>query len=227
MTLPRIILITGTDTGVGKTVTTAALAAVLQQQGRSVTVYKPCQTGHSLGDSDVAEVIRLVGPLTAETGVVLGEPLAPVPAAAVDRVVLPPLAAHAERILDLASEHDHVLVEGAGGLLVELDHDGGTLAALGAVLGNQAGFVVVARPSLGTLNHTALTLEALERRGLHVAGVVLGGWPDTPGLVEQSNRATLASWPAPFLGALQDGAAQLDPAVFRERACLWLEEVRA
>ncbi|MFF1830250.1 dethiobiotin synthase [Paenarthrobacter sp. NPDC058040] len=227
MTLPSIILVTGTDTGVGKTMTTAALASALQAQGRSVSVYKPCQSGSAVGDSDVAEVVRLAGPLTAEAGVVLGEPMAPVPAAAVDGVALPPLAEHAERILGLASGHDHVLVEGAGGLLVELDHDGGTLPSLGTVLGSGAGYVVVARPSLGTLNHTALTLEALERRKLQVAGVVLGSWPEKPGSVELSNRETLASWPVPFLGALQENAAALDPVEFRERAGSWFEGTAA
>ncbi|HKU01332.1 MAG TPA: dethiobiotin synthase [Arthrobacter sp.] len=227
MTLPSIILVTGTDTGVGKTVTTAALASALQAQGRSVSVYKPCQSGSAVGDSDVAEVVRLAGPLTAEAGVVLGEPMAPVPAAALDGVVLPPLAQHAERILGLASGHDHVLVEGAGGLLVELDHDGGTLASLGALLGRRAGFVVVARPSLGTLNHTALTLEALERRRLPVAGVVLGSWPGTPGAVEFSNRETMAAWRFPFLGALPADAAALDPVDFRDRAGSWFEGIAA
>ncbi|MFJ4170230.1 dethiobiotin synthase [Paenarthrobacter sp. NPDC089714] len=223
MTLARIILVTGTDTGVGKTMTTAALAAALQQHGHAVAVYKPCQTGNNVGDSDMSEVLRLAGPLRAEAGVVLEEPMAPVPASEIEGVALPPLLVHAERILSLASGHDYVLVEGAGGLLVELDHDGGTLAALGSVLGSRAGFVVVARPSLGTLNHTALTLEALERRGLHVSGVVLGRWPATPGLVERGNRAALGSGRVPLLGAVDDGAATLEPDVFRQRATSWFE----
>jgi 8-amino-7-oxononanoate synthase/dethiobiotin synthetase len=223
MSLPRIVLVTGTDTGVGKTITTGALAAALQQRGRSVAVYKPCQSGAADGDSDCTEVQRLAGPLTAEAGVVLGEAMAPVPAAALDHVQLPPLAVHAERVRGLAAAHDHVLVEGAGGLLVELDHDGGTLAGLGSLLGGGAGFVVVARPALGTLNHTALTLEALQRRSLTVAGVVLGSWPAAPGAVERSNRDTVAAWPVPFLGAIDDGAAALEPEVFRGRAASWLD----
>ncbi len=89
MNLPGIILVTGTDTGVGKTITTAALAAVLHGPGRRVAVYKPCQSGAAAGDSDTAEIIRLAGAVTAETGVVLQEPLAPVAAAAVDGTTLP------------------------------------------------------------------------------------------------------------------------------------------
>src|SRR5688572_714992 len=134
MSLPAIILVTGTDTGVGKTITTAALAAVLSGTGRSVAVYKPCQSGAADGDSDTAEVDRLAGAVTTETGVVLQQPLAPVAAAAVDGTPLPPVAVHAERVRELAASHDHVLVEGAGGLLVELDSEGGTLAEFGSLL---------------------------------------------------------------------------------------------
>lgn len=227
MKLPRIVLVTGTDTGVGKTITTAALAAALQQRGLTVAVYKPCQSGNAVGDSDCSEVLRLAGPLTAEAGVTLEQPMAPVPAAALDEVVLPALAVHAHRIRALAGDHDHVLVEGAGGLLVELDHDGGTLADLGSLLGDSAGFAVVARPSLGTLNHTALTLEALDRRGLPVVGVVLGSWPAVPGVVERSNLTAISAWTVPFLGAVDEDSAGLDPEVFRGRAASWLEGVPA
>lgn len=225
MTLPAIILVTGTDTGVGKTVTTAALAAVLRRTGRSVAVYKPCQSGAAAGDSDTAEVIRLAGAVTAETGVELQAPLAPVAAAAVDRKPLPPVAEHAGRIRELAGSHDHVLVEGAGGLLVELDSDGGTIAELGGLLA--AAFVLVARPALGTLNHTALTLEALAARELQVLGVVLGSWPGCPDVVHHSNRQVLGTLPVPFLGAIPERAAEMDPAAFRAEAAAWLNGLPA
>ncbi|RNL55660.1 dethiobiotin synthase [Arthrobacter oryzae] len=220
MTLPGIILITGTDTGVGKTITTAAFAAVLHGQGRSVAVYKPCQSGAAAGDSDTAEIIRLAGNVRAETGVVLQEPLAPVAAASIDGTPLPKVAAHAGRIRELAASHDHVLVEGAGGLLVELDSDGCTLADLGSLLA--AAFVLVARPDLGTLNHTALTLEALQTRDLQVLGVVLGSWPGSPDVVHHSNRQALGSFRVPLLGALPGHASELSPAAFRTGAAAWL-----
>lgn len=225
MNLPGIILVTGTDTGVGKTITTAALAAVLRGTGRSVAVYKPCQSGAANGDSDAAEVVRLAGAVTAETGVVLQEPLAPVAAAAVDGKPLPTVAEHADRIRELAASHQHVLVEGAGGLLVELDSDGGTLADLGTFLA--AVFVLVARPALGTLNHTALTLEALAGRRLQVLGVVLGSWPPVPDVVHHSNRKVLGSLRVPFLGALPEQAAELSPADFRAGAIAWLKGLPA
>ena len=220
MNLPAIILVTGTDTGVGKTITTAALAAVLSGTGRSVAVYKPCQSGAADGDSDAAEIIRLAGAVTAETGAVLQQPLAPVAAAAVDGVQLPGIAVHAERIRELAACHDHVLVEGAGGLLVELDSSRGTLAGLGALLA--AAFVLVSRPGLGTLNHTALTLEALAARGLNVLGLVLGSWPTDPEFLHQSNREVLTSLPVPLLGVSPDQASHLPPARFRADAGGWL-----
>jgi dethiobiotin synthetase len=225
MNLPGILLVTGTDTGVGKTMTTAALAAVLHGTGRSVAVYKPCQSGAAAGDSDVSEVVRLAGELTAETGVVLREPLAPVAAAAVDGTPLPRVAAHAEAVRELAGSHDHVLVEGAGGLLVALDSDGGTLADLGSLLA--AAFVLVARPDLGTLNHTALTLEALTARDLQVVGVVLGSWPGNPEFLHRSNRQVLGSLGVPFLGALPEQAAELSPAAFRNGAAAWLNGLPA
>ena len=225
MNLPGIILVTGTDTGVGKTITTAALAAVLRGAGRSVAVYKPCQSGAANGDSDAAEIHRLAGPLRVETGVVLQEPLAPVAAAAADGKPLPTIAEHADRVRELAASHQHVLVEGAGGLLVELDSDGGTLADLGSLLASA--FVLVARPALGTLNHTALTLEALTRRRLQVLGLVLGTWPRVPGLVHRSNRQALGSLRVPFLGALPEQAAELSPADFRGGAADWLNGLPA
>lgn len=225
MNLPGIILVTGTDTGVGKTMTTAALAAVLHGTGRSVAVYKPCQSGAADGDSDTAEIVRLAGTVTAETGVVLQQPLAPVAAAAVDGAQLPALAAHAGRVRELATTHDHVLVEGAGGLLVDLDSDGGTLADFGSLLA--AAFVLVARPGLGTLNHTALTLQALAARELQVLGLVLGSWPGDPGLLHRGNREVLGSLPVPLIGAIPEQASELSPAIFRAEAAAWLNGLPA
>jgi dethiobiotin synthase len=225
MNLPGIILVTGTDTGVGKTITTAALAAALRGMGRSVAVYKPCQTGAANGDSDAAEIVRLAGPVTAETGVVLQEPLAPVAAAAIDGRPLPTVAGHADRVRKLAASHQHVLVEGAGGLLVELDSHGGTLADLGTLLA--AAFVLVARPALGTLNHTTLTLEALVGRRLQVLGVVLGSWPLVPDAVHLSNRQVLGSLRVPLLGVLPEQASELSPADFRGGAAAWLNGLPA
>ena len=162
--LPRIIAITGTDTGVGKTIATAGLAALLCGLGFRIAVYKPCQTGAAIGDSDIREIQRLSGATRVEAGIVLREPMAPLAAATLEGRDLPTVAQHAERIQELAYTVDHVIVEGAGGLLVAFDAEGGTLADIAGNTAVQAGVIVVARSGLGTLNHTALTLEALHRR---------------------------------------------------------------
>ncbi|MDQ4504378.1 dethiobiotin synthase [Sinomonas sp. ASV322] len=229
MKLPGIVVVTGTDTGVGKTVTTAALAAALRRRGRTVAVYKPVQTGSVHGDSDISEVRRLAGAVTAAAGAVFSEPLAPRPAAEFDGAALPHLSEHVRRIRELADAHNHVVVEGAGGLLVELDDDGATVADLAQAVddaahdgGTRPGVVVVTRAALGTLNHTALTLEALERRGLRVLGLVLGVRPRKPGLAERDNMLRLASGDVPLVGAIPEGASDLTSEEFSERAAVWL-----
>ena len=119
-----------------------------------------------------------------------------------------------------ADKHDLVLVEGAGGLLVPMglrpSGEPWTMADLAVSLGAPA--VVVARAGLGTLNHTALTLEALDRRAVP-AGVVIGAWPAQPELVHWTNLTDLVP---NLLGALPDGAGAMDPGVFRRSAPGWL-----
>lgn len=223
----NVIFITGTDTEVGKTVTTAALVAALSAAGASVAVYKPTQTGVATdGHGDINEVMRLSGIFAAYEGIRLDEPMAPRAAAAHAHQALPDLTHHVHRIAELAASHDHVLVEGAGGLLVELDHQRHTLLDLaGAVRRTvQTQCVVVCRSGLGTLNHTTLTLEVLQHRGFSDAALVMGSWPATPSDVESSNHAHLEDlMGARFLGALPAGAAGLDPAAFRALAPGWLK----
>ncbi len=207
-----VVYVTGTDTGVGKTIAVATLAATLDG---SVAVYKPTQAGLEDGHGDIDVVRRLSGVTNVHEGIRLTYPMAPVAAAAREGTKLPPLSEHAERIAALAADNDHVLVEGAGGLLVALDTEGGTLTDF------PGPFIVVCRAGLGTLNHTALTLAALSARNREVAGLIIGSWPEQPDEVEQSNRLELAR-SAPLLGALPDGAGLLDPSAFRAAASNWL-----
>lgn len=217
-----VLVITGTGTEVGKTVTTAAVAAVAVASGRSVAVLKPAQTGvrpDERGDAD--EVARLAGAVTARELARYPEPLAP--ATAARRSGLPPVHPEevAEAAVELASEHDLVLVEGAGGLLVRFDEAGGTLADTARLLG--APVLLVASAGLGTLNTTELTARELAERKLELAGVVIGSWPDAPDLASRCNLADLPVVAGvPLLGTVPTGSGALEPADFRARAASWL-----
>lgn len=215
------VLVTGTDTGVGKTVVTAAIAAAARTAGLRVAVIKPGQSGTATGEpADVDVVTRLAAPTTARALASFPDPLAPLTAARV--AGLDPLGFDTvvDAVRTATGEHDLVLIEGAGGLLVPMGrHSSGTpwtVAELAVTLGASA--VVVARAGLGTLNHTALTLEALRRRAVP-AGVVFGAWPAEPELVHWTNLADLAP---DLVGALPDGAGAMDPGVFRRSAPGWL-----
>jgi dethiobiotin synthetase len=127
------------------------------------------------------------------------------------------LRSAAGRVRALADERDLVLVEGAGGLLVRYDEEGATVADLAHELA--ADVLVVVDPSLGTLNHTALTLEALTQRYVSRWGVVIGSWPTEPGLAERCNLSDLQAVPgAQLVGVLPEGAASASPADFLQLA---------
>jgi dethiobiotin synthetase len=197
------IFVMGTGTGVGKTVVTAAIALAARAQGRSPAVLKPAQTGDDgtiVGDAEfVAALIGLEEPAEAICPYRLRAPLAPSVAAALEGRRLDPQVV-ARSYNDLAGRHDLVLVEAAGGALVPFS-DGVDMAGLAALLGLPV--VVAARPGLGTLNHTLLTLEALHRRGLTVLGVVISGYPAEPELDALTNPPALARLtPVPLLGAI-------------------------
>jgi dethiobiotin synthetase len=216
-----IVLVTGTDTDVGKTIVTAAIAAAAQSSGLRVAVIKPGQTGTVTGaPTDIEVITRLAEPDTTRTLAEYPEPMAPLAAATV--ASMPPLELYAvvDAIRAEADKHDLVLVEGAGGLLVPMgvrpSGESWTVADLATALGVST--IVVARAGLGTLNHTALTLEALSRRGVP-AGVVIGAWPAEPELVHWANLSELVPH---LVGALPEGAGRMDPGVFRRSAPGWL-----
>ncbi|MFJ6563284.1 dethiobiotin synthase [Streptomyces sp. NPDC091412] len=217
-----VLVITGTGTEVGKTVATAAVAAAAVAAGRSVAVLKPAQTGvgpDERGDAD--EVARLAGAVTARELARYPEPLAPATAAV--RAGRAPVSPHevAEAAAKLATEHDLVLVEGAGGLLVRFEADGGTLADAAKLLG--APVLVVATAGLGTLNTTELTARELRARDLDLLGVVIGSWPAEPDLACRCNVTDLPEAAgAPLLGALPEAAGALPPGTFRSLAPEWL-----
>jgi dethiobiotin synthetase len=216
-----VLAVAGTDTGVGKTVVTAALAARARGRGESVAVVKPAQTGVAPGaPGDLDEVRRLSGVEDLHELARYDEPLAP--ATAAERAGAPTLTTGeiADAIRALA-DRDLVLVEGAGGLLVRLGSDGATLADVAAAL--DAPVVVVVRAGLGTLNHAALTVEALEARGLRCPGLVVGAWPADPDLAACCNLRDLPAYTGrPVLGRVPDGAGRLEPDAFAVGAREWI-----
>lgn len=210
----RGIFVTGTDTGVGKTVVATAIGLAARSQGRSAICLKPAETGidgTTTGDAAFAQaVLGTREPEESVTPYRLTAPLAPAVAASLEgRRLDPAVVVGAHRAL--AERYDLVVVEGAGGLLVPFS-DGVDMAGLASLLGLPV--VVVARPGLGTLNHVLLTLEALHRRGLTTLGVVISGYPSAPGLDALTNPGVLARLsPVPLLGVIAE-----DPDIDTGRA---------
>ena len=168
----RGLFVTGTDTGIGKTVVSAALMLRLRREG-PVRYWKPIQTGVEQ-DDDTAEVAQLAGCRPEElltSGIRLPRPLSPHLAARLNGMTidLQPLV---DTVNASTSPDTRFVVEGAGGALVPIN-DTELMIDLMARLALPV--VVVSRSTLGTINHTLLTLEALRRRSLTVAGVVMTG----------------------------------------------------
>ena len=205
------LVVTGTDTGVGKTMATAALACHARLAGIDVTVCKPVQTG-SPRDDDLADVARLSGVTDLRGSWRYPEPLAPVAAAQRAGMALP---TRVDLVGSVRGASDGgaklVLVEGAGGLLVELGEDGVTLRDVAMDLA--APVLVVVAAGLGTLNHTALTLESLASQGIPCAGLVIGAWPSDPGPAEDGNRQALGRL-APLRAVLPAGMGAMSATEF-------------
>lgn len=201
----RGFFVTATDTGVGKTFVTAALATALRARGRDVAVFKPVQSGATAEDPSGDAVL-----LGADCVYAFAAPLAPLVAARAEgrTIELEPILARAR---ELVREHELLLVEGAGGLLVPLADDF-DLADLAVALGLP--LVIVARAGLGTVNHTLLTIEAARARGLELAGVVLNGRSDestaeNAALIEAGSGVRVAAQ-VPWLADPADAAGYLD-----------------
>lgn len=201
-----ILFVSGTGTEVGKTMTTAAIAACA---AGTVAVVKPAQTGVAAGESgDLAEVTRLSGCADVHEFARYPHPLAPHHAAEVSGLPELEMRAVVDRIGELAAARELVLVEGAGGLLVPFARDGWTIADVARSL--DAPVLIVTAAGLGTLHHTASTLRVLSDSGLTLAGLVVGSWPGSPGLAERCNVADLAELAGGSLtGVLPEAMADL------------------
>jgi len=190
---PKGIFVTGTDTGVGKTVVTAAIAWNLTQAGKRVALMKPVQTGTIVsGPTDTEFVQKVLGAdysLDVSCPYMFSDPVAPLVASMLvgERIDIKKIKDSYSR---LSSDNDFVIVEGAGGLLVPILED---YFMSDLALDLDLPVLIVTRPNLGTLNHTFLTLESAKKRGLDVAGIVISNFPWDPGLPEQTNPELIFS----------------------------------
>jgi dethiobiotin synthase len=198
------VFITGTDTGIGKTVVSACLV-----RAWGASYWKPVQSGTEDGDDDTATVIRLAA-LTPDRHAppvyALRAPLSPHAAAALEDIAI-----DLDRLTTLPALPQPLVVEGAGGVLVPLT-DRHLMIDLMARLALPV--VLVARSGLGTINHTLLSLMALRSRGIAIAGVVLNG-PPNPG-----NRTAIESYGAVQVIAELPPADPLDAAAVTRLAAL-------
>lgn len=187
----RGLFVTGTGTGVGKTIVSAALLAAMKAAGESVSAYKPIVTGLAEPPGEWPydhEVLALAAGMAAEevAPVRFDPPVSPHLASAM-------FASHIEPAGLIAGARVHpadiLVVEGVGGLLVPLTDDF-SVRDLAVALG--LSLVIASSPELGTINHTLLTIEAARTVGLEVAAVVLTPWSDAPSEMEISNSETIA-----------------------------------
>jgi dethiobiotin synthetase len=190
----RGCLITGTDTGVGKTVVAAAIVAHLRERGQPVRALKPLITGlDDAPDPDWPadhELLARVSGQTADETVLhsFGPPVSPHLAAELARVSLPSIRALTAEIRAATPAGSVVIVEGIGGLLVPI---GQKATVLDLAVALELPLIIAARPGLGTINHTLLTVEAARAAGLRVAGIVMTPWPAEPDTIVRSNRDTI------------------------------------
>lgn len=227
--MKRGLFITGTDTGIGKTLLTATLLSVLRARGIDAVPMKPVQTGCGRTDDDLLQApdllycLRAAGYEAPDGDEQLAmcpyrfEPACSPHLAA--RLADRPIAIETIRqhFIRLCERHACVIVEGAGGLLTPLDEHH-TMRDLARLL--DLPVVVAARPGLGTLNHTQLTIDALRAAGLEIAAIVLiDSTPASDETIATDNAATLAArtglpvlGPLPHIAGLGDHPEWLQPA---------------
>ncbi len=188
----RGLFVTGTDTGVGKSILSAALLAAMRAAGETVRAHKPVVTGldepAGLWPAD-HELLGMAAGMSPEEVAPLRYGPAVSPHLAMELAAATPASSF--DLLEAAraaAAGSTLVIEGVGGLLVPLTSDC-TVCELAAQLG--LGVLIAARPGLGTINHTLLTLRVARDAGLDVRAVVLTPWPDRPSEMEASNRETI------------------------------------
>jgi len=213
------LFITGTDTGVGKTIVAATLARILKLRGVNVGVMKPVTSGCAERNGELisedAELLAWAAGVDYTDDVApycLRQPISPVEAAQLDgvRIDFSHIAASYRR---LTAQYEFVIVEGAGGLMVPLN--GGLLIA-DLVKQLDLPLLVVARPNLGTINHSVLTCFAAGQMDIEVKGVMVNRFPTNPGLAEKGASHQIGSLcGAPILGIWDDLSGSQEEIVER------------
>lgn len=189
------LFITGTDTGVGKTVVAAAIAAHLRKKGKRLAVCKPIATGCLAGSNGlISEDAQLLERSACSRFAMemicpqrYAEPLAP--AVAAQRESRPVDWDAIDRAIGaMCAASDAIIVEGVGGVMVPLDHEHMVIDMIRALA---LPALIVSRPGLGTINHTLLTLQALRSADIPIAGVIINRMPASPDLAERTNADAL------------------------------------
>lgn len=224
----RGIFISGTDTGVGKSIVAAAIALSLRKAGFRVAVLKPVTSGAVPVDgrlvSEDAELLRWASGCTAPdrdiAPYLLREPLAPSESAALEGVVIE-LSLVREAFERLSASHDFVIVEGAGGLLVPLAKN---LLVADLVVNLALPLLIVARPNLGTVNHTLMTCECARSRGIEVLGVVINGQPAQPDLAEEYAARVISAYAAVAVLAVLPRCGELNEKAIVESLAEYIEK---
>lgn len=197
----RGIFVTGTDTGIGKTLVAGGIAGALRNKGVGVGVMKPLESGCTVfRKSDAFFLKEMAGvndPREWINPYLLEEPLAPSVAAEIQGIEI-----DIERILDafhqLEKRHEFLIVEGAGGLLVPIKK-GFFFSDLVRLMGLP--LLVIARASLGTINHTLLTINYATHLGIEVRGIIINHLSGQKGLAEETNPKVLEEFSkVPLIG---------------------------
>lgn len=206
------LFITGTDTGVGKTLVAAALTKMLTDRGCKVGVMKPAETGiaEPSGLGPDAALLKWAAATDQTDEQIcpyrLRTPLAPAVAASREKVRIN-YSNLVEQARATIEKYEFTIIEGAGGLLVPLA--GGLLMADFAQA-IQIPLLVVCRPNLGTINHTLLTLFTAKTMGLPVAGYLINNMPKTQSAAEETVAHSLASLTADELLGVLDAVEGTD-----------------
>ena len=222
--MAKSYFITGTGTGVGKTIATAGIAGLFAAMGRKVSIMKPCQTGIQDSEPDILTAHRLFPglfelPADISCPYTFSFPASPALAASHEgKVIAIKEIIHAYDAAISTKGLELLLVEGAGGLMVPITARH-MMIDIPAILKIPA--ILVADAGLGTVNHTLLGIEAMKRRKIKIAGVILNRMPSPAGIVEKDKIRTIEKYSGiPVLAVINRISPELnssEPADFADR----------